>query len=142
MEALNQGPVSYRWARVKTRSVWVHTHTHTYRKIMKHTGIHPHAYKLGTHTIHRPFTDTHLNIYAHTSKDIHVHIYMHKTCTCTYLQRHIYPHKIITQRHALIHYVHVPQTYMFSFTHMLYIIHEHIYTDSNFLDGRGGESGF
>lgn len=28
MEALDEGAVSYEWARVEIRSVWAHTHTH------------------------------------------------------------------------------------------------------------------
>lgn len=56
-------------------------------------------------------------------------------CTCTYLQRHIYTHKVIIQRHAVTHLC----THSPDITHMLYMIRAHVYTDSYFLDGKGVE---
>lgn len=101
------------------------------RKIMIHTGIHPQAHTSFTDTLEHACT--HFQRYTKKpNEDIHAHIYMHKNMYMyifAQIQMHPKP-----KRDMLLHtYVHIPQTYMLSFTHhMLYIIHAHIYSDTLF----------
>lgn len=61
-----------------------HARTHSYRKHTVHTGIHPHAYKVGTHTI-QTYTLAHIctHFYRYTHPHLHAHTHVHiSTDTC------------------------------------------------------------